>query len=445
LINEDQPFVGTEPAPPGRGFYPANITQKRIEDFVAKHPDKKKDIYNSLTVIRETPGGDLEAVPYQVAYQEFLEPMAQDLVDAAVYSDDPAFSTFLRLRSKALLTDDYYASDSAWVDLKNPKFDLILAPYETYTDGLLGVKGSYGSAVLIRNEEQSQKLDVFQKYVPELQESLPIAPEDLPSKRGKQSPMEVMDAPFRSGDLGHGYQAVADNLPNDPRVHEEKGSKKIFFKNFMDARVEYIILPVAKAMLLPDQAALVSGDGYFATTLAHEISHGLGPAYARTATGRKDVREAIGPVYSALEESKADVVGMLCLTWLVDHHDLPQEKLNGYYASYVAGNLRSVRFGAAEAHSRGEMMEFNFLAEHGAIVLDPGSKPYMVQFAKMPQAIMALAKQLLEIEATGDRQRTEQWFNQYGTMPDELKSALKKTNSIPVDIDPTFSFPNGVK
>ena len=203
----------------------------------------------------------------------------------------------------------------------------------------------------------------------------------------------------------------------------------------MDARVEYIILPVAKAMLLPEQAAPASGDGYLATTSAHEISHGLGPAYARSATGRKDVREAIGPVYSALEESKADVVGMLCLTWLVDHHDLPQEKLNGYYASYVAGNLRSVRFGAAEAHSRGEMMEFNFLAEHGAIVLDPGSKPYMVQFAKMPQAIMALAKQLLEIEATGDRQRTEQWFNQYGTMPDELKSALKKTNSIPVDID----------
>ncbi len=445
LIGEDQPFVGTAPAPPGRGFYSPGLTQQRIEDFVAKHPDRRKDIYNSLTVIHETKDGDLEAIPYHVAYKEFLEPMAQDLVDAAVFSDDPAFSTFLRLRSKALLTDDYYASDILWLDLKNPKFDVILAPYETYLDGLLGVKASYGGSLLIRNEEQSQKLEMFQKYVPELQESLPLPVEDLPSKRGKQSPMEVMDAPFRSGDLEHGYQAVADNLPNDPRVHEQKGSKKIFFKNFMDARVEYVILPVAKAMMLPEQAVVVSGDGYLASTIMHEISHGLGPAYAQNTTGRKDIREAIGPAYSALEESKADVVGMLCLAWLVDHHALPEAKLNGYYSSYIAGNLRSVRFGVAEAHSRGEMMEFNFLLEHGAIIYDPGSKRYMVQFSKMPEAIATLAKKLLEIEARGDRQAAEQWFDHYGTMPPELKEALLKTKSIPVDLDPTFSFPDSVK
>jgi hypothetical protein len=445
LIDENRPFVGTQAAPPGRGFYPADMTRKRIEDFVAKHPERRADIYNSLTVIRETKDGDLEAIPYHVAYKEFLEPMAQDLVDAAVYSDDPAFSTFLRLRSKALLTDDYYPSDIAWLELKNPKFDLILAPYESYTDGLLGVKTTYGASILIRNEEQSQKLETFQKFVPELQESLPLAAEDLPSKRGKQSPMEVMDAPFRTGDLGHGYQAVADNLPNDPRVHEQKGSKKIFFKNFMDARVEFVILPVAQMMMMPEQAALVSGDGYLASTLMHEISHGLGPAYARTSTGRKDIREAIGPAYSALEESKADVVGMLCLKWLVDHRALPKENLNGYYASYVAGNLRSVRFGVGEAHSRGEMMEFNFLSERGAIAFDPGSQRYAVQFAKMPAAIAELAKKLLEIEATGDRQGAEEWFDRYGAMPAEMRVALKRTDSIPVDIDPVFSFPNGVR
>jgi len=445
LIDENRPFVGTEPAPPGRGFYPADMTRKRIEDFVAKHPERRADIYNSLTVIRETKDGDLEAVPYHVAYKEFLEPMAQDLVDAAVYSDDPAFSTFLRLRSKALLTDDYYPSDIVWLELKNPKFDLILAPYESYMDGLLGVKTTYGASILIRNEEQSQKLETFQKFVPELQESLPLAAEDLPSKRGKQSPMEVMDAPFRTGDLGHGYQAVADNLPNDPRVHEQKGSKKIFFKNFMDARVEFVILPVGQVMMMPEQAALVSGDGYLASTLMHEISHGLGPAYARTSTGRKDIREAIGPAYSALEESKADVVGMLCLKWLVDHRALPKESLNGYYASYVAGNLRSVRFGVGEAHSRGEMMEFNFLSERGAIAFDSGSQRYAVQFAKMPEAIAELAKKLLEIEATGDRQAAEEWFDRYGAMPAEMKVALKRTDSIPVDIDPVFSFPNGVR
>jgi hypothetical protein len=445
LIDENQPFVGTEPAPPGRGFYSPGLTQQRIEDFVAKHPDRRKDIYSSLTVVHETKDGDLEAIPYHVAYKEFLEPMAQDLVDAAVYSDDPAFSTYLRLRAKALLTDDYYDSDIAWLDLKNPKFDLILAPYETYIDQLMGVKASFGGSLLIRNEEQSQKLEIYQKYVPELQESLPLPVEDLPSKRGKQSPMEVMDAPFRAGDLGHGYQAVADNLPNDPRVHEQKGSKKIFFKNFMDARVEYIILPVGKVMLLPDQAAVVSGDGYLASTIMHEISHGLGPAYAQTTAGRKDIRESIGPMYSALEESKADVVGMLCLAWLVDHHVLPDAKLNGYYASYIAGNLRSVRFGVGEAHSRGEMMEFNFLLENGAVTFDPGSKRYLVQFAKMPETIAALAKTLLQIEARGDRQAAEQWFDHYGTMPPQLKDALTKTKAIPVDLDPTFSFPNGLR
>ena len=172
--------------------------------------------------------------------------MAKDLRDAAALSDDPAFAKFLRLRADALLTDDYYPSDIAWLDLENPKFDMIFAPYETYLDDLLGVKTSYGASVLIRNEAESKKLAVFQKYVPDLQEALPLAPEDLPSKRGKQSPMEVMDGVYRSGDLLHGYQAVADNLPNDPRIHEEKGSKKIFWKNFMDARVNYVILPLAQ-------------------------------------------------------------------------------------------------------------------------------------------------------------------------------------------------------
>ena len=445
LIDENKPFVGTEPMPPGRGFYPLGMTQQRAEDFVAKHPDRRRDIFNSLTVIRKTKDGDLEAVPYHVAYRQFLEPMAQDLLDATVYSDDPAFSTFLRLRSKALLTDDYYLSDIAWLDLKNPKFDLILAPYETYMDDLLGVKASYGGSILLRNEEQSQKLDIFQKYLPELQDSLPLPVEDLPSKRGKRSSMEVMDALFRSGDLGHGYQAVADSLPNDPRVLEQNGSKKILFKNFMDARVDLLLLPVAKAMLLPEQAAGVSHDGYLASTLMHEISHGLGPGYARTSTGRQDIREAIGPLYNALEESKADVVGMLCLKWLVDHHALPEPKLIGYYASYVAENLRAVRFGAVEAHSRGEMMELNFLLERGAIAYDPGSRRYMVQFAKMPESIAQLAKILLEIEATGDRRAAEQWFDHYGTMPAELKAALTKTKAIPVDIDPTFSFSYSVK
>ena len=192
--------------------------------------------------------------------------------------------------------------------MKNPKFDIIFAPYETYLDGLLGVKGSYGAAVMVRNERESKKLELFQKYVPQIQDALPLAAEDRPSKHGLETPMEVMDAPFRAGDLTHGYQAVADNLPNDPRVHEQKGSKKLFFKNFMDARVNYIILPLARKLMEPEQAAKVTGEGYLLGTITHEICHGLGPAFARIATaGKVDIREAIGPGYSGLEEAKADV------------------------------------------------------------------------------------------------------------------------------------------
>jgi len=327
------------------------------------------------------------------------------------------------------------------VDLKNPKFDVIFAPYETYLDDLLGVKTSYGAAVLIRNDAESRKLDAFQKYVPDIQETLPLAPQDRPSLAGHASPMEVMDTPFRAGDLRHGYQAVADNLPNDPRIHQQKGSKHIFFKNYMDARVNDVILPVAKLLLRPDQAALASADGYLATTMMHEIAHGQGPAFARTASGQRDIREAIGPSYSGLEEAKADIVGLYGLKWLVDRGVLPKENLRGYYASEVAGIFRTVRFGVAEAHGRAEMMEFNFYSERGVIARDPASGRYVIDLDRMPEAVAALAKELLEQEATGDRARVEAWFAKYGSMPPALAKALEAASSVPVDIDPVSAFP----
>jgi hypothetical protein len=444
LIDDEKPFVGTQAMPPGRGFYPENLTREQVEAYVAAHPQQKNDIYNAFTIIRRK-GGALEAVPYHVAFREFLEPMAKDLREAAGLSDDPAFKKFLTLRADALLNDDYYSSDVAWLDLDNPKFDVVFAPMETYTDSLLGVKTSYGASVMIRNEEESKKLAIYQKYVPELQESLPLAPEDLPTKRGRQSPMEVVDSPYRAGDLLHGYQAVADNLPNDPRIHEEKGSKKIFWKNFMDARVNYIILPLAKLVMRADQASLASGEGYLSDTLMHEISHGLGPNYARTAKGKVDINEAIGAQYSGLEEAKADVVGEVCFKWLVDHGALPKEKLRPTYASYVAGIFRTVRFGIAEAHGAAEMMEFSYLAEQGAIRRDAATGLYEIDFDKMPLALKSLAKELLEQEATGDRARAEAWFKKYAVMPPELTALLARASSIPVDVDPQFDFNPAVR
>jgi Peptidase family M49 len=438
LLDDNQPFVGTSPIPPGRGFYSQNLTREQIDTYVKAHPEKKDQIYSSFTLVRSH-NDQLEGLPYHIAYRSFLEPAAKDLREAAKLSDDPAFANFLRLRADALLTDEYYESNLAWLDLKNPKFDVIFAPDETYDDGLLGVKATYGAAVMIRNPEESRKLEMFQKYVSDIQDALPLAAEDRPSKHGLQTPMEVMDTPFRAGDLNHGYQAVADNLPNDPRVHEQKGSKKLFFKNFMDARVHYVILPVAQHLMLPAQAAKASGEGYLLDTIMHEMAHGLGPAFARTSAGKVGIRESIGPTFSGLEEAKADVVGVFGLKWLVDHDVFPKSKLEEFYASYVAGIFRTVRFGIAEAHGQAEMMEFNYLSERGAIKRASSGR-YEIDYGRMSAAINDLAKELLQIEATGDRARAENWFKKYDAMPDELQASLKSASSVPVDIDPVFSF-----
>jgi hypothetical protein len=444
LIRNNAPFVGTAAMSPDHGLYPTGLTRDDMEAYVRVHPEQKAALYAPQTIVRRE-GERLVAVPYHVVYRSWLEPAASALNEAAALSDDPKFATFLRLRAEALLDDNFYASDIAWIELENPKFDIIFAPYEVYLDDLLGVKTSYGAAVMIRNEEESRKLALFQKYVPAIEDALPVAVEDRPSKTGHRSPMEVMDAPFRAGDLRHGYQAVADNLPNDPRIHQEKGSKKIFFKNFMDARVSYVVLPIAQRLLRADQAAQASGDGYLAVTMMHEISHELGPTYSRTPNGRAQINEAIGPAYSALEESKADVVGMFGLDWLMEHGALPKDQRAEYYASYVGGIFRTVRFGIAEAHGRGEMMEFNYLAEKGAITRESNTGRYVIDGGRMPAAVTSLAHELLEMEATGDRTRVEAWFGKYDRMPDDLATSLAAASDIPVDIDPVFSFPEPIR
>jgi len=442
LVNENEPFAGRQPMPPGHALYPGDLTRAQVDAYVAAHPDRKALIFEPYTIVQRK-GADLTGVKYHDEFAAFIKPAAAALRKAADLSDDSAFARFLRLRADALFTDDYYASDIAWLDLQNPKFDIIYAPYETYLDDLLGVKTSYGAAILIRNDVESQKLALYQKWVPDIQDALPLAPTDRPSVRGHVTPMEVMDAPLRAGDLRHGYQAVADNLPNDPRIHEQKGTKKIFFKNFMDARVNDVILPLAARIMDSAQAKRASAEGYLATTVMHEICHGLGPAFARVNGKNVSIREAIGRTFSALEEAKADVVGMLALRWLVDKGVLPKERLEEYYASELAGIFRTVRFGTGEAHGRAEMMEFNYYSEQGALVKANGR--YRVDYTKIGAATARLAKELLEQEATGDRTRADAWFNKYDKMPADLKAALGAATDVPVDLDPIFSFPETVE
>jgi hypothetical protein len=443
LLDGNKPFTGSDPFLPGRNIFPPGLTRQQIEDIAAKDPDLKLSLYNPLTILRwnnSTGIPKLETIDYDKAYANDINQASALLIKAADLTPDLGLAHYLRLRAEGMLTDNYYPSDVAWVDLVNPKIDLILAPYETYLDDVLGVKASWGAAVLIRNETESEKLALYAKYIPQIQQALPLDAADKPSKEGQPTPMEVMDSPFRAGDLRYGYQAVADNLPNDPRIHAEKGTKKIFFKNFMDARVNSVILPLAKQVMRADQASQATGEGYLAAVVLHEICHGLGPAYSRVNGARKDIREAIGPAYPGLEEAKADVVGMFGLGWLVDHDALPKRRLQEYYASYVAGIFRTVRYGVAEAHGQAEMMEFNYYAERQAIVEQNGR--WAIDYAKMPAAIAALAKELLEIEATGDRSRAEQWFAKYRTMPANLTQSLARVHGVPVDVDPTFDWPD---
>ncbi len=452
LVDNNFPFSGEEPMPPGRELYPMGLTRSAVEKYVAMHPDEKAAIYDAHTVVRSAPldlaarlsqpvvygvPEKLYAYPYHVAFAQWVKPMAEDLRAAAKLSPDPAFAKYLNLRADALLSDDYYASDVAWLDLKDPKVDVIFAPYEVYLDGLLGVKTSYGAAILIRNDAESRKLAMYQQHEAAMQQALPLDAADKPSKEGQATPMEVMDAPLRVGDLRYGYQAVADNLPNDPRVHAEKGSKKIFFKNFMDARVENVILPIAGKMMIPEQAKDVSGEGYLTATILHELSHGLGPAYAHIDGKQVAINEAIGPAYSGLEEAKADVTGIYLGKWLIDQKLLPASEMNVIYSSYVAGIFRTLRFGTGEAHGRAQMMEFNYLLEKGALSQGTDGR-YRVDYAAMPGAIAELCKTLLTFEARGDRAGAEAWFAKYDVMPQTLVRALDATDGIPVDVTPEF-------
>src|SRR4051812_16861845 len=442
LVRENQPFVGTMTIPPGHYLYPPALTRAAADAYVAAHPDARPILFDPFSVVHQA-GTTLTGRKYHDEFAPFVAQAADALRKAAALSADAAFAKFLRLRADALLNDDYYASDVAWVELNNPKVDVILAPYETYLDDLLGVKTSYGAAVMIRNESESRNLELYQRWLPQIQDALPLAAADKPDVRGHVTPMEVMDTPFRAGDLRHGYQAVADNLPNDPRIHAEKGTKKIFFKNFMDARVKEVILPLAAKVMDPAQAKQASAEGYLASTVLHEICHGLGPAFAHRDGKQISIREAMAGNFSGLEEAKADVVGMFALKWLADRGVLKKERLEEYYASYVAGIFRTVRFGTGEAHGRAEMMEFNYLASQGAITTSGGR--YRVDYAKIPAVIQKLAQELLEQEATGDRARAEAWFTKYDVIPAPLKQALDAARDVPIDVDPIGSFDETVR
>ncbi len=451
LLDGNRSFVTGAAAPAGRGLYPDGATRQGIESYAAAHPDARAELYSPYTVVRAK-GSELVGLGYRSAFRTPLLEAADDLREAAAESDDAPFAAFLRARANALLSDDYHASDRLWLDLKSPKIDLIFAPYRASLDQLLGVKTAYGVAILVRNDEENRKLEALQPYIPQIQQSLPLATADKPAMPGRSS-METVDSPFRTADFLHGDQVLAVTLPIGSRTGADAGWKKIFFRNFAEAQFRSIILPLARKMMDPSQSAEPTASGYLTTLVMREIGRDLGPSSARVNGQQLSISEALGPIYVPLDEAKADVAGMYAMRWLIEHNLLPPEREREWDACYLAGILRAVRrLGATEVRNRAQLMEFNYLVEQGAILPRPGTRSrgtarvvFALDYAKLPTAIATLNQQLLEMEASGDRRRAEQWFARYGSVPPSLRASLESTGEIPFEIFPEFSWDLPVK
>ncbi|MFL6232967.1 MAG: dipeptidyl-peptidase 3 family protein [Thermoanaerobaculia bacterium] len=435
-LAEREPFLGDKPHPKGAGYYPEDLTKEAFDDWVAKHPAGKDKLTSTVTVIRRTPNGGLVTVPYSHEYAEWLKPAAKLLREAAALTHNASLKRFLTLRAGAFESDDYYASDVAWMDLDAP-VEVTIGPYETYEDDLFGYKAAFESFVTVNLPKESAALTRYKERLPWLEKNLPIPDADKNLHRGTDSPIRVVDTYYSSGDNRAGVQTVAFNLPNDERVREAKGSKKVLLHNMMRAKYDKILIPIAHQVLDPAQVKDVSFDAYFNEVLHHELSHGLGPGTI-TVNGRKtEVRLELKELFSTLEEAKADVMGVYNILALIDQKEMPASLRHSLEPTYVAGLFRSARFGVDEAHGQGVVAQFNYLAKKGALVTDAQGRVHAVS-EKFPGAIRDLLHDMLTLQARGDYNGTKQFLDTYGKPTQALRDALGRLKSVPVDIKPVY-------
>jgi len=436
-INHFEPFIGDRPKPPGAGFYPEDLTANEFTDYVRLHLEEQAALESAYTVIKRQ-GDRLVAVPYHEEYAEFLEPAARALRAAAEFAESESLKTYLLSRAEGLLSDDYYQSDCDWIDLDDPTFDLVIGPYEPYEDKLMGLKASYEGVVMFKDVEASEALDVYVRRLQDLESNLPIPESWKQLNRTLTSPMIVVEDIYRSGDIRAGYQAVAFVLPNDPKVREVKGSKKIFHKNFLDARLNKVIKPLAQQLLVSDQIALVTDEGFFNFVAMHELAHALGPNYTVGQSSPVPINKALGSHYSGIEEGKADVVGLHSLNYFIDQGVIDPKREREHYVSYLGGLFRTIRFGTDEAHGRASLFEFVFLRGEGAIDYDQTSERFSVNFGKFREAVQKLARLFMTVEAEGDASKAEELLMSYGEFPPELREALNRCTHVPVEFEPLF-------
>jgi hypothetical protein len=436
-LTHDQPFLEVGAKPAGAAYYPLDMSKAEFEAHLAKHPQDRAAFTGYFTVIRRDAQRNLRAIPYSVHYKYDLERAAQLLREAAQLAQNASLKDFLQKRAAAFLSNDYYASDVAWMDLKDARVEPTIGPYEVYEDALFGYKAAFESFVTVADARASGELDGLKSRMQSLERSLPIEDRFKSVDRPFESPIRVVDVVYTSGDARRGVQTIAFNLPNDEKVIEAKGSKKVMLRNVMQAKFDKILSPIARQVLTPALVADVQFQPWFINVLMHELAHGLGPKSITTPAGeRTTVNRALKELYSAIEEAKADVTGLHNLTTLQQQGVYDADFVRRAYVGHLADLFRAVRFGTSEAHGKANLLQFNWLREKNVLRYDEQSRRFTADLAALVEANRQLATELLTLQALGSYERAQNLLNRYGQERPELKAALQELGSVPVDIRP---------
>jgi len=427
-LDNNTPFIkGIGPKPLGANFYPKDMT---TEEFEAWEDPNKDNLY---TMIRRDENGQLESIWYHEYFKEETEKVADLLRKAAELADDEGLKTYLNLRAEALLTDDYFASDMAWLDMKNSNIDLVIGPIENYEDALYGYKAAHEAFILIKDIAWSEKLAHYAQYLPILQKQIPVEEEYKAETPGFDTDLNAYDVIYYAGDCNAGSKTIAINLPNDERVQLEKGTRRLQLKNSMRAKFEKILVPISDVLIAEDQRQYVTFDAFFANTMFHEVAHGLG--IKNTINGNGPIRKALKEQYSALEEGKADILGLFMVTQLNEMGEFADTDLMENYVTFMAGIFRSVRFGAASSHGKANMVRFNYFLEKEAFKKNEDGT-YAIDFEKMKAASQDLIALILKIQGDGDYDAAKALVETKGVITPDLQADLDKVDAagIPTDI-----------
>ncbi len=426
-LDGNRPFLESFGAKPlGANFYPADMTR---EEFENANLTGKADLY---TFLRRDPAGVLKVLPYREAFKEEVSAASQLLQQAADLAEEPGLRRYLRLRADALLTDDYQPSDFAWLDMKNNTIDVVIGPIETYEDKLFGYKAAHTCYILIKDKAWSQRLARYSKFLPELQAALPVPDAYRSEKPGTDTDLNAYDVIYYAGDCNSGSKTIAINLPNDEEVQLQKGTRRLQLKNAMEAKFEKILLPIADELIAEDQRKHITFDAFFSNTMFHEVAHGLG--IKNTINGQGSVRKALKEYSGAIEEGKADILGLFMIQQLHEKGEI-QADLEDFYVTFMAGIFRSVRFGASSAHGKANMIRFNFFKELGAFERQDDGK-YRVNIGRFGDATKALSNALLTIQGDGDYAAAAELVRGKGVIGEQLASELDllEQRGIPVDV-----------